>query len=489
MEHAKETGQPLIIEKLLKKMDASPGFAGLGGAVQNICRLVDDDGSNKELVAAILRDPALTSKLLQIANSGSNSRGGRNVSKIDQVLAILGLNTVKSVALSLALLGSLPQKAQSQQLHAEIVAAFFSGSLAAEITRTYGSSYSIQEAQICGLMQNLGRMMAIFYLFDEIEASRKLQTDSNITENEAVLQTLGISFEEIGSAIARHWVLPDGLQNSLAADSLKSSPQAAVNADAWYQLCSLFCRRITDILFRFPENREKIEVSNCIDFFTRSLRLKEKEVIETIEKCLFDTDNILSGMTFPSNVEDARNLLRKASEQALDTLSAHDSLVKESFSDEGKPPIEVIKHVMRLIHSHYNFDCTLICLPNNSSGLLAIAGVGRNTAQLTTKFRSSGTKQDIFQLIMSRAVDAYISDINLPNYASLIPAWYREVVGAQSFIMLPLMNEGKLIGMIYGDYSKVQSNPPSGLTEGVMLGWRKQLIQTIAAGSKGAPKS
>lgn len=114
MEQAEQTAQPLIVATLLKKMDASPGFAGLGGAVQNICRLVDEDGGNREIVAAILRDPALTSKLLQIANSGSNSRGGRNVSKIDQVIAILGLNTVKSVALSLALLGSPSHNQQSK---------------------------------------------------------------------------------------------------------------------------------------------------------------------------------------------------------------------------------------------------------------------------------------------------------------------------------------------------------------------------------------
>src|SRR5450631_640013 len=205
MEQTEDTKQPIIIEKLLKKMDASPGFAGLGGAVQKICRLVDEDGSNKEIVSTILRDPALTSKLLQIANSGSNMRGGRNISKIDQVLAILGLNTVKSVALSLALLGSLSNKVQAKQLHAEIVAAFFTGSFAAEITRIYGSSFSTQEAQVCGLLQNLGRMMSIYYLYEEIEQISKLKTDRNLTEADAVMEVLGVSFEGIGHSIACHW--------------------------------------------------------------------------------------------------------------------------------------------------------------------------------------------------------------------------------------------------------------------------------------------
>jgi HD-like signal output (HDOD) protein len=484
MENSEGKEQAPIISQLLKKMDASPGFAGLGGAVQNICRLVDDDGSNKEIAAAILRDPALTSKLLQIANSSSNSRGGRNVSKIDQVIAILGLNTVKSVALSLALLGSLSHKPQSRQLHAEIVAAFFSGSLAAEITRSYGSSYSVQEAQVCGLMQNLGRMMATFYLYEDIERSRKLQTERNITESEAVLQTLGVGFDEIGAAIARHWALPDVLLNSLIPDAAKTPPQAAANALAWYQLCSLFCRRVTGVLFRLPENLEKVELANCIDFFQKSLHLKEKEVYELIERCLLDADTILAGMTFPCDVNDARALLRKASEQALDTLSSHDTLVKRSYSIEGQTPIELIKHVMRLIHSHYGFDCTLICLPSSSSGLIAIAGVGRNTAQLTTRFRSSNTKQDIFRLIMTRGVDAFVSDVNSPKFSSLIPEWYHEVVGAGSFVMLPLKSEDKLIGMIYGDFSKPQTSPPSGLAEGIMLEWRNKIIQAIQSGSK-----
>src|SRR6478609_5780507 len=107
------------IERLLQRMDSGPGFAGLGASVQTISSLNDDDddGGPRTITATILRDAALTSKLLRLANS--SARGGRNVSTIDQALIILGLNTVKSVALSLALLDSLSNKPQSKQLHAE----------------------------------------------------------------------------------------------------------------------------------------------------------------------------------------------------------------------------------------------------------------------------------------------------------------------------------------------------------------------------------
>lgn len=484
MENVEEKKKSPLIDSLLNKMEDSPGFAGLGGAVQTISRLVDNDGGHREVVATILRDPALTSKLLRIANSSRYARGGSNISTIDQALAIIGLNTVKSVALSLALLNSLSNKPQSNQLHAEIVAAYFAGSLAAEITRNYGANYSSQEAQVCGLMQNLGRMMSLFYLYEDIERSRKLQTDQNLAENEAVMQTLGVSFEDIGAAIAHHWGLPDVLQNSLAPDTVKAPPQVASSAMAWHQLCSLFGRRITEVLFRQPENREKIEIASCINFFQKPLKLNERDATALIEKCLLETDTTLAEMAFPSNVEDARYLLRKASERSLEMLSSQDILVKENEGG-GQTPIELVMYIMRLIHSHCSFDCTLICLPSGSSGLVAIAGVGRNASQMTTKFRSGGLNQDIFRIIVDRKIDAFIGDVHLPPFTNLIPKWYHEAVGAKSFVMLPLVGEGKLLGVIYGDYSKLRAKAPSGMAEGSMLEWRTTLVQALQSGSKG----
>ena len=108
MGNISELQHPATVKDLLSKMDACSGFASLGGAVQTISNLVDEDGDNRQIVAAVLRDPALTAKLLNIANSSRYPRGAGNVSSIDQVLAILGLNMVKSVALSLALLNTLP---------------------------------------------------------------------------------------------------------------------------------------------------------------------------------------------------------------------------------------------------------------------------------------------------------------------------------------------------------------------------------------------
>lgn len=471
-----------IIAKLLKRMDSNPGFAGLGGAVQTISRLNDDADSDNRLIAStILQDAALTGRLLRLSNA--SSRGTRNVSTIDQAISVLGLNTVKSVAISLALLDSVSNKPQSNLLHAEIVAAYFCGTLAAKITRGNAPRYNTQEAQVCGLMQNLGRMMAIYYLYEDLQSSHALQAEKNLSEDEAVAETLGKTFDEIGLAIAHHWNLPDVIQQSMTPSVSKMPPRPSPNALGWHQVCALFARHITDAVFRHPENREKAEIHQNVNFFHHALLLKNDETHEWVDQALEDTNTLLSELAFPCNVEQAQALLRKASERVLDTLSSQDSLTKSSPKGDEKKPIEIIHQALRSIHDEFGFDLTLLCLPNGPAALVAVSGVGRNANQVTPKFRCSGAKADIFRLVMTKKVDMYVADVHAPSYAKLLPDWYLDAVGGNSFLALSLVHEGKFLGLLYGDYSAVHPEAPKEKNEGAVQKWRNLIIAALQAGT------
>lgn len=473
-----ENQQHPVIAKLLRRMDDSPGFAGLGASIQTIVQLSDDeDCDNHAITAAILRDAALTAKLLRFANS--SRRGGRNVSTIDQAIAILGLNTVKSVALSLALLNSLSNKPQSEVLYAEIVSSYFCGILAAHLTHLNAPRFNAQEAQVCGLMQNLGRMMATYFLYDEIERIHLVQAEKNLPEEEAVLETFGLGFDDIGAAIAEYWNLPDVLQQSLAPKVNKIPPRPSPTAIGWQQMCSLFTRRITDTLFRLPENRERIEVGQHIEFFRHALLLREHDCLELIAKALEETDHTLADMAFPCHVEQARALLRKSSEKVMDMLSAQDRLTRKADKEDDNTPIEIIQQAIRLIHDANGFDRTLLCVPEGSASLLAIVGVGRNAAQITGKFRCHGQKPDIFRIVMSKKMDLSVADVGNPAYAKFIPDWYTEHFNARSFVLLSLVADGQFLGMIYGDYAVVRPVAIKELAQGRMKEWRDLLLSAL----------
>ena len=469
------------LAKLLGLIDSSPGFSGLGASVKIISCISDaDDGGIKEITTAILRDAALTARLLRLANSSRNALSGGAVSTIDQAVAILGLNTVRSAALSLTLLDCLSRKPQSNQLHAEIVAAYFCGCLAAEITRCNSPESGPQESQVCGLLQNLGRMMAIYHLYEAIESSRALQAEKNLTEDEAVTQILGVGFEAMGASIAHHWNLPSSIEEGIAAKIDRTRPRMPPNL-GWNQICALFSRRVTDALFRLPENQEKTDIDNNIRLFSSVLQLKEEDIQEWIGKALEETSALLAEIAFPCNITQARNLLRKSSERVVDRLSAQDSLIKKDvLQPNKKTPMEIFQQALRVIHEAYGFDRTLLCVPQGASDLVAVVGVGRNALQIAAKFRCSGNEPDIFRLALNRQVDMYIADTSAPTIAAYIPAWYREQVGAPAFMLLSLAHEGMVLGLLYGDYAEPPAESPQSISSQEQVKeWRGQMQMAL----------
>ena len=482
------TQEEATLPRLLRSIDGCPGFAGLGAAVQLISSLTDSgDGDARQIAAAILRDAALTARLLRLSNASHHARGGRNVSTIDQAIVILGLNTVKTTALSLSLLDALGGSPQVRYLHAEIVAAHFCSLLCVEITRVNGARYSVQEAQVCGLMQNIGRMMALYHLYPEIERSHTLQADKNITEDEAIRQTLGVGFDEVGAAIAAHWSLPDVLQKCIGIRKEKAPPRSVNTPLEWHQYAALYARAVTDILFRLPEGREKIEIVKETEYFRLVLRLKDVEVREWIEQSLLKTDQLLGELGVPCDVAHARILLRKASERVHDVLSAQDSLAQESKHMEGRKPIEVFQQVLRQLHDKYDFSRSLLCLPDGSSGLVAVAGVGRNAGPIALRFRCQGAKADIFRLIFNKKADHYIADTQAENYAKYMPEWYAALVGARSVMLLTLVVDDQPVGLIYGDFDESHPKAPfDGASDPAVREWRELLQEVLRVhGAKG----
>jgi hypothetical protein len=58
---------------------------------------------------------------------------------------------------------------------------------------------------------------------------------------------------------------------------------------------------------------------------------------------------------------------------------------------------------------------------------------------------------DVFHLSLEKGLDIAIENIDAPNIADKIPAWYRTTVNAPCFILLPIMLKDKAVGMFYAD--------------------------------------
>lgn len=477
-----------VIERLFGLIDADPGFAGLGQSIALVDSLDGDDAkATRRMTAAILSDAGLTAQLMRQANA--SGRAGESVATVDKALAILGINKVKALARSLNVIeGGLQtfSKQQVDQLNAEMVAAAFCGNLAAALTRSNAGRLKVQESQVCGLIQNLGRVIACYYLYDEIARSHVLQAEQNLSEDEAVTRTLGMSFDDIGMAVAKHWKYPDVLQKTLEAARDKIPSRQIASTLEWHLYCGRFARGVTDILFRRPEHQTKGNIANEIYLYRGILHLKENEVGEMIDSVFKELEESLLEDAAPCTPARARDMLRKSSDRVTDWLSPQDSLTRSSSKDVRKTRVEVIYQILRSVHDEFHFDMTLLCVPNGTAELVAISGVGRNANQIISRFRCSGTRQDLFRSVAAKSIGLYVGDVRGGPYAKFIPDWYGALVGARSLYAMSLMHNGESLGIVYGDFTELREAAPDGLDGEKMRQWRSELIAALKpAGGKG----
>ena len=94
-----------IRARIYSKIDELPT---LPTVITRILSLLEDANTNAtDITEAISRDPALTSKILKVANSAYYGFS-QLISDLERAVALLGFNMVKSLALSIGVMKTLP---------------------------------------------------------------------------------------------------------------------------------------------------------------------------------------------------------------------------------------------------------------------------------------------------------------------------------------------------------------------------------------------
>jgi len=151
------------LDLLLQRLQRSNDFPALSEAVVDINRIAaSEKDSVNQLSSSILKDFALTSKLLKLVNAAFYGRAGAgSITTISRAVVMLGFDAVRSNALSLLLFNNLQDHAQAQQLKEEFVKVLFAGMLAREMA---GKAHikDAEEAFICAMFHNWGARWRCF---------------------------------------------------------------------------------------------------------------------------------------------------------------------------------------------------------------------------------------------------------------------------------------------------------------------------------------
>jgi eukaryotic-like serine/threonine-protein kinase len=141
------------LEFLLRRMRHKSDFPALSDSVSRIQRLAQSDNESLgSLTNEILKDVALTHKLLRLVNTaGFNGVGP--VTSVSRAVAVVGMSAVGNMAISLILLDRMQNQAHASQLKEEFLRSLMAGTLAQELAQPQRDS---EKAYLAALFQNLG---------------------------------------------------------------------------------------------------------------------------------------------------------------------------------------------------------------------------------------------------------------------------------------------------------------------------------------------
>ncbi|MFN3843569.1 MAG: HDOD domain-containing protein [Rehaibacterium terrae] len=187
----------------------------LPGAALQLVELAQDPEAHIASAAKIISyDPALSAKVLRVANSPLYATQ-RKVENLRQALTVLGLNATLSLALGLSLAKSL-RAAWNQFGHSDAV--WRRSILAATACRCLGEKLALprtEELMLAGLLQDIGRLV-----LGQLDPARYAGVCAEAADGDALLtrerEAFGADHAEVGAWLARRWSLPAYLEQAIA---------------------------------------------------------------------------------------------------------------------------------------------------------------------------------------------------------------------------------------------------------------------------------
>ena len=192
-------------------------IATLPEVTLGIIELVEDPNSSaQDLNALIVRDPALSARVLKVVNSAFYGLP-RQIGSINRAISLLGLNAVKNIAIAASLAklfrgGALCDRFDAKELWAHSIAVATASKLLAKEAR----KSSGDEAFLAGLMHDIGVMVALQTdraKLVKVFGDMQFDADGNPLIDFRMVEraVFGADHGHFGEALCEQWKFPRSL--------------------------------------------------------------------------------------------------------------------------------------------------------------------------------------------------------------------------------------------------------------------------------------
>ncbi len=203
-------------EAIYQKMDSLESLPSLPKVVSELLRLLGEREYNmRQLMEQVRQDPALTARVLKVANSARFGRP-REIESLNQALVVLGEQEIQSIVTTISVMRSFDLGGGVGRLRHDRFWAHSVG--CAEMSQHIASCFGLRfygSDFIAGLLHDVGKVMLDQHFHAEFTDSIGLTETLGIPLFEAERRLLGVDHAEIGAWLATRWQLPGSLVEAI----------------------------------------------------------------------------------------------------------------------------------------------------------------------------------------------------------------------------------------------------------------------------------
>ena len=434
-----------------------PGFSKVVSTILNAMQAEDDREFN--MTKTVLSDPALTQRVLKLANSAMYSVFGQNINTVSKAVIVLGTEAIGHLALGLRLIDGLSSvSSESENARDEMEKAVLAGHIARQVA-SQANTRDIEEAVVCSMLHSLGRMVTVFYLPEHWSQIQE-EVEKGIAEEAAAHEVLGLTLDELGRMMAKRWGFPPSLINSMQNLPPRPMDEPLTHSD-WLAAVSTMSTTCADVIcVAGPEATH--DLSAIASGYTEMLGM--------------DTEQLLGAINTAQETVKEEAVVSKPERTAVARKAASATPLKPSAKEVRKELSQLAKGVadMQGISSSANSaQMATMALETLYKGLglsRAIAFLrspdqtrylprlcfGEGTQELIPHLAfNSAYQPDVFHAALANDKIIFVEHAQAPNFVSKLPRWWRDnFPTTRSFIVLPLTLKRHSIGFMYGDWDR-----------------------------------
>ena len=487
-----ESNTSSAVDFLLRRMKRKKDFPAVSANITEINQKSSVSGANvssaNELSNVILKDFALTTKVVRLVNSSFYGQFGGEITTVSRAIVILGYEQVRAAVLSIILFEHLQNNEQANELKNAAYTALMSGIISREKAKQMKkiSEEDIETSFVASMFHTLGKLLTIYYFPEEFEAMKTLVINKGVDEDQAMRSVLGVCYEELGRGIAKEWKLPD-----IIGDSMNKLPEGAVPVakTSKESLRQLAC--FSNELCAITSNNENTEnaYEELAARYKESLGVSKDSINKLLESSIKEAEEFTRILNIDTSKVTVFNSIRKNTNEKEEGENwttevndkqgtADDGVTIETVKAEPKTPQqnqhdilvngiaeitnsllgdfnlnEILTMILETIYRGMGFNRVLFAVHDaKNKQVLARFGLGKGIDEIIPSFRYKITdSDDVFVSTIRKGKEFIVLDVNSDEYKDKIPSWVRQLTMPTTVVLYPLIVNKRCLGLIYAD--------------------------------------